>query len=396
MSSLLEDVRLLAEKIGPRGTGTPAEAAAAEVVLKRLSSLGLPAELHSFPAVPSQNVFPMAINLVALSAFVLYPWNSAFTRWLAAILGMSTAPMLWQTIRNARNLMRPLLPKVTSRNVETRLQPQGDLRQRVVLLAHLDTNRCRLAWQSKTVSAIEPLTWLTLAMLAFLGLLYFAGALLGGPLWPWWLSLLPAAYVLGTLVTLWKDDRTPYSPGAHDNAASVAVALEVAARLSRQPLQSTEVWFVFDGAEETDHSGVRDLLRRHGAPLRQASFIVLEGLGSGEIVYLTRQGVCSHYRPDPELQEIAEHIASDQPELGFRQAQMVMEDDTRTLRQRGLRAICICGRDPETGVLPRWHRHDDTAATVSESTMKQAADIVHTLLEELDRGAEAQITNENP
>jgi hypothetical protein len=187
------------------------------------------------------------------------------------------------------------------------------------------------------------------------------------------------------IITLWRDDRRPFSPGAHDNAASVAVALEVAGRLVRQPLQATEAWFVFDGAEETDHAGVRDLLRRHAPRLEQAAFIGLEGVGSGEIVYLTRQGICAPYHPSPELRALAERVALQHPELQFRPAEMLAEDDVRTLRERGYSAIGIAGRDPQTGILPHWHRPDDVVETVSPETMQQAAVIVRGFLDELDR-----------
>ncbi|MCX6024816.1 MAG: M28 family peptidase [Chloroflexi bacterium] len=385
MSQPLEDVRMLAGEIGPRGTGTPAEAAGADYVARRLAHLGLPVEQHHFRAVASQNSFPLAIDVLVLLAVAIYPLAGAPTRWIAAALAMCAAPLLWQTIRNAGNPLSIFLPKVTSRNVETRVSPKSETRKRAVILAHLDTNRCRLAWQSKRVASIEPLTWLVLGVLASPGLIFLAGALLGGPSWLWWLSLLPAACVMGMMVTLWKDDHTPWSPGAHDNAASVAVALEVAARLARRPLATTEVWLIFDGAEETDHGGVRDLLRRHASLLRQAAFFGLEGLGSGEIVYLTRQGICAPYHPAPHLRALAERVATGHPQLDFRPAEMLAEDDVRTLRERGYHAIGIAGRDPHTGILPYWHRPDDTVATVSTETMERAAEIVLALLDELDK-----------
>jgi len=384
MSRLLSDLQTLAGEIGPRGTGTPGEEAAAEFVAGRLSALGLPVERETFQAVASQNAFPLAIDLVTLLAVPVYALGGAAGRWIGAGLALSTAPLLWQAIRTSNSLLRPLLPQVTSRNVVARIEPQGALSQRAVLLAHLDTNRCRIAWQSSAVGFVEPLTVLTLAVLAALGLLYLVGALLGGPGWVLWASLLPVGYIIGTVVTLWRDERTPYSPGAHDNAASVAVALEVGARLAAQPLDGTQVWLAFTGAEETDHAGLYALLRQHGADLRAAAFIGLEGLGSGELVYLTRQGVCAHYSPDTELQALAADIAARRPELGVRVAQMTMEDEVGTLRRRGYRAICLAGRDPATGTLPHWHRADDTAETVSGEFMERAVDLVVALLKDLD------------
>ena len=385
MSRILDDVRYLAGTIGARGTGTPGEAAAAEYVVKRLTEIGLVPHKHNFRAVPSQNAFPMATSLLALLAVALYPFGTTITQWLAVILSLGAGWLLWQSIRNAPfNPLMALLPKVASQNVEAHLQPRGKSRQKAVLLAHLDTNRCRLVWQSHAVRKIQPMTWLTLAVPVCISMLYLVGTLLGGPTWLWWLSLPFAAYEFATIITLILDDRTPYSPGAHDNAASIAVALEVAARLSSAPLENTEVWFVFEGAEETDHTGAIDLLSRHGAELREASFIGLEGVGSGEIVYLTRQGICTSYGPTSELLAVVERVVSKHPELEFRPAQMLVEDDVRTLRERGYHAIGIAGRDPQTGVLPYWHRPDDTPDKVSDGTMHRAVKIVLACLDELD------------
>ena len=40
-----------------------------------------------------------------------------------------------------------------------------------IILAHLDTNRCRLVWQAATVRYLKPLAYLTLGVLALLGLI---------------------------------------------------------------------------------------------------------------------------------------------------------------------------------------------------------------------------------
>jgi len=382
--SIQADVNVLAGEIGPRGTGTPGEAAAADYVSKRLIDNGLKVDRKKFQAVNSQNAFPMAINIVALLAVILYPLNGAFSRWIAAGLALSTAPMLWQTIRHSNNILRLFLPKVTSQNVISRVPALSAVRQNVVVLAHLDTNRCRKIWASNTVRYLEPLTYLTLSILATLGTLYLAGALLNDPGWSWWATLPIGVYIVGMMVSLWLDDRTPYSAGAHDNAASVAVALEVASKLVESPLETTLVWLAFTGAEETDHAGLKTLLRDHDSIMRQALFIGLEGLGSGEIVYLIRQGLCSHYRPDSEMLAAAVEVAEMNPGFGVGSGMMTMEDEVGALRRRGYKAICIAGMDPETNSLPHWHRADDTVDTVSVDVMEKAVLFIMALLKKLD------------
>jgi len=377
-------VYTLAGEIGPRGTGTPGEEAAADYVAGELTGLGLPVERYVFRALPSQNGFPLAINLLALLAAVLYPLDGPPLRWVATALACSTGPLLWQVTRGFGGLLRSFLPKVTSRNVVARLPSRREPRQRVVILAHLDTNRCRTIWQSALAHRLRPLTYLTLGVLTVQGILYLIGTLTG-TMWPWWAGLLPAGYALGSVVALVRDDRAPYTHGAHDNAASVAVALELAARLVARPLERTEVWLAFTGAEETDHAGLHALLRRDPSGLRDATFIGLEGIGSGEIVYLARHGLCDPRSPPADLLALVERVAT---RHDVRAARMTMEDETTVLLRRGYRAICIAGRDPTTGTLPRWHRLDDTPETVSEEVMAQAAEFVMAVLREMDEKEE--------
>jgi len=390
---LLADVRELADAIGPRGTGTAGERAAADFVAARLAALGLPVARQSFRAAASQNAFPLASALLVLAATALYPRGRAW-RWAAAVPALAAAPLLWRAIRTSTNALRPLLQSVTSGNVVARAAPTGPAVRRVVLLAHLDTNRARVAWQSDGVRWLEPMTWITLGMLALPGALYAAGALAGAlrgasrrPGRLWFASLLPAAYAAGMVGTLARDELTPFSPGAHDNAASVAVALEAARSLAVQPLRDTEVVLAFTGAEETDHAGLYALLRADPATLRDASFIGLEGLGSGRLAYLTRQGLCDHVRPDPDLLALVEGVAAARPDLRAEPWEITEEDEVTTLRRRGYRAICLAGCDPQSRTLPHWHRRDDTADTVSAEFLERATGLVRAVLDALDGAA---------
>jgi hypothetical protein len=72
VSALLEDVRHLAGTIGPRGTGTSARTVAAAYVGGRPEGLELAPERHAFRSVRSQNLFPIAISLVALAGTAVY------------------------------------------------------------------------------------------------------------------------------------------------------------------------------------------------------------------------------------------------------------------------------------------------------------------------------------
>lgn len=385
--ALLTHVEALAREIGPRGTGTKGEAQAAHYVREQLQKLGLAANEQRFLAVGDMNWFPISAALMALCGTMIYPW-AGWTRWLGALLAGLAAVLLWWAIVRADSPLWCLLPRVTSRNVVARVTPTGKTQQRVVVLSHLDSNRCRLTWCAGKAKTIKYGSIATLTAYGLNGLLYLLGAASRSQ-WPYLASLPGAAYALATLVVLIVDTRRPYSPGANDNAASVAVNLELATRLAIEPLERTEVWLAFTGAEEVDHRGLKVLLREH-TEFREALFIDLEGVGGGDLCYLTQEGLIKHYRPDPGLLKLAEEAAKRRSDLQVGSTEMLVVDEVQTLRRLGYRAICLAGRDPQTDSIPYWHTCEDTLEHVSAVALGRAAEFVWEMLNQIDaapRGA---------
>jgi len=380
--ALLTHVEALAREIGPRGTGTKGEEQAAHYVREQLQKLGLAANEQRFLAVGDMNWFPISAALLALCGTMIYPW-AGWTRWLGALLAGLAAVLLWWAIVRADSPIRFLLPRVPSRNIVARIAPKREARRRAVVLSHLDSNRCRLAWCAGKARTIKYGSIATLAVYSANGLLYFLGAATGWH-WPYLASFPGAFYVLATLIVLIVDTRRPYSPGANDNAASVAVNLGLAERLTKDPLEKTEVFLAFTGAEEVDHRGLKVLLKEH-TELREALFIDLEGVGGGELCYLAQEGLIKHYRPDPELVALVEEMAKRRPDLKVKPGVLLVVDEVQTLRRLGYRAICLAGRDSQTDSLPRWHTCEDTVEHVSAAALGRAAEFAWEMLQEIDR-----------
>lgn len=372
-------VEVLSSLIGPRGTGGEAEARAASWVCDQLRAVGLSPEEGRFKAVADMNWFPISAALLSLSGTLSYPWAA----WLAFLLAGAAGPLLWVAITRADSPLWFVLPRVRSQNVIARRTPRGRVERRVVLLSHLDTNRCRLAWRAGKTRTVRLGSLATLMIYGLNGLLYLLGAASGWH-WPYWASLPGGAYALATLLILLAELRRPYSPGANDNGSAVAVNLELAARLIEEPLQRTEVWSVFTGAEEVDHRGLKLLLKEHEV-LREAWFIDLEGVGAGELCYLLEAGLIRPYRPEPHLRALAERVAARRADLGVKGAEMLVVDEVQTLRRLGYRAITIAGRDRRTGALPHWHTCEDVVENVLGEALVRAAEFVWEMLEELDR-----------
>lgn len=383
---VLPYVRFLTKRIGSRGTGTQGEKDAGAYVSACLKKWGIPGEILTCRSIISMNHYPLSINAMGILAIILYPLDGVWVRWLAAVLALLVAPFMALTIRTSVNPLRVFLPKVTSSSVLGKIEPAAEVKQQVVLISHLDTNKCRLTWKPEGLKNLEPLTYVTLLAQMFLGMLYLFGAVTGQRWGIWSVSLLPGIYLLAMIITLILDDRTPYSTGANDNASSVGVVLSMAKALSINPLAHTRVWFAFSGAEETDHFGLRSILNAHAQDMRQAFFIDQEGVGAGELVIVTRHGIGLHYTPDTGLLKLAKKVAKEHPEWCIEGKKMVMSEEVSTLTHLGYRAICIAGYDPSTGGLPQWHQREDTLENLDPDCLIRARDFTFALLNKIDTG----------
>jgi len=365
----------------PRPTGSAQEKRAAEYVASALRGLGLEPRVDTFFAVSDMNWFPISAGLAAFLGGVF----GLFSPTAGGLVSAWAPFLLWYALTRADSPLRFLLPRVRSRNVLAVIPPRDGMKRRVVILAHLDTNRGRLAWSAGNAAGIKWGTAGTLAAYALIPVLLLL-TLITRSRWPAYGALLPCLYALSTVGFLLFELGNPYSPGAVDNASSVAVALGLAEELARQPLEHTEVWLRFTGAEEVDHRGAKELLRRH-PEVSGAYFLVLEGVGAGELTLVTKEGVLFPYRPDPELLKLVGTVARAHPELGIVEAPLTVVCETQTLRRLGRKALTLAGRDPGTGTLPYWHSPDDTPDHISPKKLGATLEFLRLFLGAVDRSS---------
>jgi Peptidase family M28 len=383
----MDHVRALAEEIGPRGSTTPKETEAARYAAQVLKAMGLDPETETFTSARSQ-WYPYALFAgLALVSIALY-WIGG--RWsaiaaLALTLVALSSTLLELTFRP--NPLRWVLPKGQSQNVWVRLQPAGEVRERVVLMGHLDTHR-------------TPIVFSTAAWLKFFGAL--VPAALGctvillvlfalGIVWPGaglrYASLPFALAVLGLLLIVAQADLTPYTAGANDNASGAGVVLSLAERLRQQPLAHTEVWAVLSGCEEVGCYGAEAFARSHRAELGRAPWLTLDsvgGKGTGA-TYLVSETFLTTARSDSGLLKLAGEVAAHHPELdahGFRFSGAFTEGAVGA--KYGFRVLTLVGHRRD-GILPEWHRFSDVVANVDPAAVERTEAFTWELLHEIDR-----------
>ncbi len=186
------------------------------------------------------------------------------------------------------------------------------------------------------------------------------------------------------------DDSGRKGGAAGDATEDPDFAADEAARIRRRVLASEkdreltekEVWFVATGAEEVGTFGMKALLVEHGEELRGAHIINLDNLGSGNLAWITSEGMARRYTSDRRLQGAARRVATenDWPIKG-RDYRGLSTDATAALARR-FKAMSVMAFDIN-GRLPNWHWETDTVSEVSPDNVALAVDFVTALIREL-------------
>ena len=382
-------MRHLAETIGPRGSTMPGEVLAAEYARAQLERLQLTAHVERFQSGRSAWLPVSLFWILVLASSGLFWFVPGWgTPTAFALTGLALVSILLE-MSFRTNPIRWVLPKGPSQNVWARIDAKEDVRDDVVLVAHLDTHRTPLVFSSdRWVRLFERLVPIGMAC-AVLSLLCFGLSMAVN--WPVLrlVAIAPAVLAAGILLLTLQADTTPYTPGANDNASGIGVALRLAERLSADPLPHTAVWVLFTGCEEVGCGGAEAFLRAHRRDVGRAAWISVDTVGSADAVpvYLTSETFVGTTKSDPELVRMAEEIRDRCPELGAYPITMKgAYTDSAIGAKHGLRVLTFESRRPD-GTLGEWHRPTDVVANVSEDCMEKTESFLTELLGDLDAAA---------
>ncbi len=399
VAEALDHVRALAGEIGPRGSCTAAEEQAAEYAAAAMRCLGLQgAAVESFRGSPSTyRPFALAFATALLAALLAqlrwaqpHVWLPA-GRWVLAAAALLSGLGAWGMLREtdlAPNWLRRVLPRGASQNAVGVVPPQGAVRRRAVLCAHLDSHRTPIFYSSPAwLRLFSILVGAALASMGAAALLYALGGLFG---WTWvrWPGLAAAGVELLALALCLHADRTAFSPGANDNASGVGVALALAARLCHEPPAHTEVWLALTGCEETGAAGMAAFLDAHAAALGpDVLVVVLDQVGIGHLVTLTADGLVRKHRTHPRALAVARAAHGALPGLVVKERTGIAYTDALVATKRGLAALTIVALAPRGGET-HWHQVSDRPEHVEERCLEDACAFAWQILQQLDGTAE--------
>jgi len=324
--------------------------------------------------------------------------------WLAskwwALLSPLASVLYWGLVSGKWDVMR-LFHRRESANLIAIAPARKQTKRQVVLLAHIDSTRAALLWHPRTVKNFgKSFVLQTLLMgLHSLGAVLVIGVELTGASigWAEWL-MMP-----GTLVSLWglfvlvhRETVLDWVQGANDNGSGTAVVLTLMEHIGENPLDETEVWGVFTGAEEVGiPAGAFAFEREYGWQLRNAEFLVVDHVGLGRPRYLLAEAMLPRQRAHPELVRRFEALAHQHPEWQLAPSEVPhgAYTDALPLLIKRYRAIALwCEQD--RGVPPNWHWRTDTLEHINPDDLERVFHLLKAYLSEVDVHCTGGVTPE--
>ncbi|WP_165062746.1 hypothetical protein [Adlercreutzia sp. ZJ154] len=135
-----------------------------------------------------------------------------------------------------------------------------------------------------------------------------------------------------------------------------------------------EIWFVALGAELADNAGIKALIDAHGAELKGAMIVDLDGLGAGNLSLIEREGM---FRPVKMSSRMKRYVRKASAALGLSvgKGNMLWRNSAACVAaQNGYQALHLAGLD---GNKPAYFgQADDVIDNISEDIMLENADFV--------------------
>lgn len=379
-----ELIEELCAGIGPRRPTSEAELRAAELVGERLRGAGVDAAIEGFPGYSSFG-WPYGVIGLLSSLPALLPRRHRLAR--AAVAGLGAAALV-----SEGGLVRTPLSRVLARrrsaNVVATIEPAGEPRRTLCLVAHLDSSRSGLLFDPRLAGILQ--RWIGAQSIATL-LLPAEPLLARGRAGRAALALARILCLLGLAVLAERELRGVDVPGANDNASGVAVVAGLAAELAAAPPASTRIVVLLNGCEEAGVLGMQAFLRSR--PTSGWLFLNFDGVAAPATLRFARaEGVLRRWPADRGLTAIAERLSRDRPELMLRAAEgpIGLTYDATAVLARGGRALTLVAGD-ERGRIPNYHQPSDTAENLDRSALGRALEVGRELIVAVEHGEADQV-----
>jgi len=367
-----------------RGATTEEEKRAADLLKQNLTAQNIPAELESFRASSSYSWEVILFSATMIAGLLISPFLSKFGTAIV-LLGF------WSYTRHfmgRSTIFTPVIPKKKSQNIVAQIPADPVSDKNIILMAHYDSARASSVFAPSMVKNFRQ----SFLLNTWVGALSIIWAYLGEY---WGLSLwfriicigLSLIHFVNVIIQVHREIVHKFVPGINDNASGVAAIFDIIEEIQKQPLENNNVWIVFTACEEAGIQGAKAFYHKHwpDLPADKTAVINLDNIGSGNLHYVTGEGMLLYYYFDESIVRACEELTkqanyTDIKPLEYRRAYF----DTLVFTQHGYPCTTLIALDDE-GIIPNWHWYTDTIDNINEKAIDHAVDFTVDLVRLLDR-----------
>lgn len=371
----------LAESIGPRPAGSPAEAEAASHLIDAFAARGLPSARLKTTVHGTGHLLDLilaAISFVTIVVAMLFP--------VVGLLAIATILIVLVADGQGAFKLDRFLPARESVNVLGLIPPADEEVRRVVITATLDSPPVGMLSRRHMGHLYSWLQMTVVVSSLVAGLITMIAVVDGGTTVRWFL-LLPALVTLAAILLLAERElRKAHSPGAITNASGVAALIETARLVTADPPKWLEVWLLGVGASSGRGGGMADFLSRNTFDPDTTYFVHLVSPGGGTVAIPRSVGAGFRSAPAaPLLAWIFDSVDPDQSKPPPEERSGLVVDTIAPLTHRaGYQTIVITGMD-EKQRIPWLAGEEDLPYHVVDSGIEEAARLLRDAIDAMDR-----------
>lgn len=267
-----DSIKTLIEKIGPRAPGSPEEFAAQQHMADDLKQWADEVNIEEFKVHRQafMGFIPFTV-LMGLLSVLMFWLNKPLVGFILVILG--AIPMIPEFVMY-KKFIDPLFPSQTSHNVYAVRKPKGEVKKRIILVGHSDsqyewTLNYLLGGVGMKLVLIPAVVGFIVSGVANLVkwiLMYKEVEIVGGV--ATFLTVVGVALIVFALFMIgFLFFQNPFKsvPGANDNLTGCYVAMSVLKQLDEAGIRfdNTEVCVMLSGSEEAGLRGAKVFAKAH-------------------------------------------------------------------------------------------------------------------------------------
>lgn len=373
-NAMMATISHLSQNIGIRPPLSQEEYEAMQYIKDYLSDLGINTEEQPFYSSHRLIQRLLPAGLLANLGMALGTSQNRWKRNLGGLISMFAGLEAKRAKQGNPTIAEmTVIPQRRAQNLIARILPSGQIQNRIILIAHVDTDKQRLSAHSK-IRELIPDPASTLSKIAFWGTGLFDKKT------PRWLRKLMFGGTLAQSALIAANEMGTPLNGSNNNASGIAILLCLAQTLVHQPLHNTEVVLAFTSCDTLYGRGTAELVVQYATDWHYSQWIVVDHVGSGELCWITDNKL-DHSN---SISKIMQQIAHTKPEWGIMGRSLSVLNPAEPLLARHLNAVAVMGYERMSAFPENWQQASDNMENISLTTLEKTRQFLSATLISID------------